>query len=63
MVLSLSALTVQGSSPGPLDGGQGTGPALRRDRGDAAATVILAATGWFMSRYAEAVSVNPAPPC
>jgi putative tricarboxylic transport membrane protein len=59
MVLLLSALTVQGFVPGPLMISKAPDLLYAAIAGMLAATVILAATGWFMSSLMlRAVSVN-----
>jgi len=59
MVLLLSALTVQGFVPGPLMVSKSPDLLYAAIAGMLAATVILAATGWFMSSVMlRAVSIN-----
>jgi len=59
MVLLLSALTVQGFVPGPLMISKAPDLLYAAIAGMLAATLILAATGWFMSSIMlRAVSVN-----
>jgi putative tricarboxylic transport membrane protein len=59
MVLLLSALTVQGLVPGPLMISKAPDLLYAAIAGMLAATLILAATGWFMSSLMlRAVSVN-----
>ncbi len=59
MVLLLSALTVQGFVPGPLMVSKAPDLLYAAIAGMLAATVILAATGWFMSSLMlKVVSVN-----
>lgn len=59
MVLLLSALTVQGFVPGPLMISKAPDLLYAAIAGMLAATLILAATGWFMSSLMlRAVSVN-----